>query len=68
MRPGFTVDGFVRGTWKLKIGKDGASIAFFWFDRVTSKARAELTREARALLKTLAPDATHDISFEAFAG
>jgi hypothetical protein len=66
MRPGFTVDGFVRGTWKLKIGKDQASIAFFWFDKLTSKARAELTREARALLTTLAPDTTHDISFEAF--
>jgi hypothetical protein len=66
MRPGFTVDGFVRGTWKLTIGKGKAGIAVQWFERLTSQNRAELTREARALLTTLAPDTTHDISFEAF--
>lgn len=67
MRPGFTVDGFVRGTWKLGIGKGTAGIAFFWFDKLNGRQQAELRREGRSLLKAFAPEAEHDISFGAFA-
>jgi hypothetical protein len=66
MRPGFTVDGFVRGTWKLAIGKEAAGIAFLWFDKLNRREQAELTREGQALLSAFAPEAEPNVSFEAF--
>ena len=68
MRPGFTVDGFVRGTWRLTIGKDTAGIAFLWFEGLRQRDQSELRREGKALLKAFAPGLVPEISFMEFAG
>ena len=63
LRPAFTVDGFVRGSWKLKIGKAVAAVQFTRFGALRRKDEAALAREARALLATLLPDRQAEVGF-----
>jgi hypothetical protein len=67
MRPGFTVDGFVRGTWKLAITAESATIRFLRFETLLRKDEAALAQEAEALLAGFAPGRKREISFETMA-
>jgi len=62
-RPAFTVDGFIRGSWKLAIGKEMAGIDFTCFEPLRRKDEADLKREAKALIKAVAPGRKAEISF-----
>jgi len=64
-RPAFTVDGFIRGSWKLGIGKETAKIDFTCFEPLRRKDKGDLTREAKALIKVLAPGRKAEITFDA---
>ncbi len=56
LRPAYTVDGMVAGSWRLTLGKGTASIALLRFAPLRSEDEAALEREAWALLAALAPD------------
>jgi hypothetical protein len=51
------VDGFAAGTWAVTRAKDEALLRVSPFGRLTSKDRAAIGTEARALLSFLAPEA-----------
>jgi hypothetical protein len=55
--PAFLVDGFVRGTWKLKRAKKTATITIQPFDRLSTKDKSVVVAEAERLLTFAAPDA-----------
>jgi len=63
LKPAFTVDGFVRGSWKLTIGPATATVRFTPFEKLRRRDEAALQREAKALLAALAPGRTAEISF-----
>jgi len=63
LRPAFTVDGFVRGSWKLAIGKQTATIAFSRFFPLRRRDEADLRGEAKALLANVAPGRKTEVSF-----
>jgi len=65
LRPAFTVDGMVRGSWKLTLGKSGARIALSPFARLRRREEAALQREAEALLGTVAPGQKVAVDFAA---
>lgn len=50
------VDGTVRGTWQLALGKDAASLTITLFERLSRVALAEVEAEAVRLLGFAAPD------------
>lgn len=62
-RPPFTVDGFVRGSWKLAIGEEVAKLEFTAFGPLRRKDEADLMREAKALFKAVAPGRKAEIVF-----
>ena len=66
-RPAFTVDGFIRGSWKFVIGKEAAKLDFTCFEPLRRKDEADLTREAKALIKAVAPGRKAEITFSTVA-
>lgn len=55
--PAFLVDGFVRGTWKLKITRTAATVLLEPFSRLSRTDSATVVEEADRLLAFVAPDA-----------
>jgi hypothetical protein len=51
------IDGFVRGTWRIKRDRGGATLLIHPFDRLSKKDTAALTREGARLLAFAAGDA-----------
>lgn len=68
LRPAFTVDGRVAGSWKLSVAKGKARVAFAWFSPLGRRERAALEAEARAMLGGLLPDQAPEIGFAPFEG
>ncbi|HEY4202833.1 MAG TPA: winged helix DNA-binding domain-containing protein [Devosiaceae bacterium] len=64
--PTFTVDGFVRGIWKLVPG-DAPVVELRWFEVLSAKDRAALTLEAQLLLQCFAAGSRGEVRFAAFA-
>lgn len=62
LRPAFTVDGVVAGSWKLTLGQE-ACVALAPFVPLRRRDEAALRREARALLATIAPERPAEIVF-----
>ena len=50
LRPGFLVDGFVAGTWKLRTVRRSTTLEVKPFARLPAAARRELEDEGRRLL------------------
>lgn len=68
-RPTVLVDGWVRGFWKISLGRDRATLVIEPLETLLKKDRAALTEEGARLLRFAAADAeTHDIQFTAQAG
>jgi hypothetical protein len=67
LRPAFTVDGMVRGSWKLTAGRV-ARLEVTWFEPLGTRAEAALRREGRALLEGLLPGRPAEIVIKPFAG
>jgi hypothetical protein len=65
-RPTITVDGFVRGVWKLRQQKEAAEVSIQFFEPLLSGDEAALTGEAENLLRTFAQDKTHSVRFSRF--
>lgn len=57
--PTFLVDGFVRGTWSVAESKDTATLTIEPYFKTTKKDLAGVVREAKAVLKVLAPKKKH---------
>ena len=65
MRPAFTVDGMVQGSWKLTIGQRSAQLAFAPFEPLGEPDAAELQAEGEALIHAMMPGLAADIRFDA---
>jgi hypothetical protein len=57
VRPTFTVDGFVAGTWDVTDNKAEAVLRLSPFSRLANAVRAELEAEGERLLRFLRPEA-----------
>jgi hypothetical protein len=63
--PLILIDGRVAGTWKLAIAKHVARVELTPFASLQPEQRADLTREAEALLATAIPDRSgHEVQFK----
>ncbi|GHH52065.1 winged helix DNA-binding domain-containing protein [Lentzea cavernae] len=60
--PTFLVDGFVHGTWNVVETKDTATLTIQPYFRTAKKDLAGVVREARAVLKVMAPGKEHVIT------
>jgi len=56
------VDGFVHGTWNVVETKDTATLTIQPYFRTTKKDLAAVVREAKAVLKVMAPQRKHVIT------
>jgi hypothetical protein len=56
--PTFLVDGFVSGTWRLRMDDGTARLAIAPYEKLSAHARDEVTAEAGRLAAFLAPDAS----------
>jgi hypothetical protein len=59
--PTFLVDGFLHGTWNVVETKDTATLTIEPYSRTTKKHLAGVIREAKAVLKVMAPKKAHVI-------
>ncbi|MET9627808.1 winged helix DNA-binding domain-containing protein [Lentzea sp. NPDC006480] len=59
--PTFLVDGFVRGTWNVVENKDTATLTIEPYFKTFKKDIAGVVREAKAVLKVMAPKKRHVI-------
>ncbi|MDT7784946.1 MAG: hypothetical protein QOF58_3365 [Pseudonocardiales bacterium] len=59
--PTFLVDGFVRGTWNVVEAKDTATLTIEPYFKTFKKDMAGVVREAKAVLKVMAPKKRHVI-------
>lgn len=59
--PTFLVDGFLRGTWNVVETKDTATLTIEPYFKTTKKDMAGVVREAKAVLKVMAPKKAHVI-------
>ena len=66
LNPAFTVDGFVKGTWKLTEGKGSARIVLSRFEPIAKTDEAGLKREAAALLRRFLPTSTPELVLKDF--
>lgn len=57
IKPSYTVDGLVAGTWSLETKRGEAIVALAPLKRLTRAARAELVEEAERVARAVAPDA-----------
>ncbi|WP_329789568.1 winged helix DNA-binding domain-containing protein [Lentzea sp. DG1S-22] len=57
--PTFLVDGFLRGTWNVVENKDAATLTIEPYSKTTKKDMAGVIREAKAVLKVMAPKKPH---------
>jgi hypothetical protein len=63
IKPSYTVDGLVAGTWSLEAKRGEAVVALAPLKRLTRAARAELVEEAERVARAVAPDAkAHRVS------
>jgi hypothetical protein len=53
----FTVDGFVRGAWKVERKKKDAALVLTPFDAISEASRATLSEEGERLIRFVEPDA-----------
>jgi hypothetical protein len=60
--PTFLVDGFLRGTWNVVETKDTATLTIEPYFRTTKKDMAGVVREAKAVLKVMAPKKAHVVA------
>jgi Winged helix DNA-binding domain len=58
IRPSYTVDGLVAGTWDVEVKRGEAILTLRPLGRLPRAARAELVDEAERLLKAIRPDAS----------
>jgi DNA glycosylase AlkZ-like len=58
-----TVDGWVRGMWKIESKRGTATLVVQQFGKIPKRDLAALTAEGSRLLEFAEPDATHDIRF-----
>ena len=56
--PTFLVDGFVSGTWRLRMDDGTARLAIAPYEKLAAHARDEVTAEAGRLAAFLVPDAS----------
>lgn len=59
----FLVDGFFRGVWKFRRGKDRTTMEIDPFEALTPDEEVAVLAEASHLLTFAAPDQAHDIRF-----
>jgi hypothetical protein len=57
IKPSYTVDGLVAGTWDVEVKRGEAVLALRPLERLPKAARAELVDEAERLLKAFQPEA-----------
>jgi winged helix DNA-binding protein len=57
IRPSYTVDGLVAGTWDVEVKRGEAILTLRPLERLPRTARAELVDEAERLVQTTRPDA-----------
>ena len=57
IKPSFTVDGLVAGTWSVEVKRRQATVTLQPLQKVTKAARSELAEEAERLAMALYPDA-----------
>jgi hypothetical protein len=57
--PTFLVDGFLRGTWNVVETRDTATLTIEPYFKTTKKDMAGVVREAKAVLKVMAPKKAH---------
>ncbi len=63
IKPSYTVDGLVAGTWSLDVKPSAATVAVAPLKRLTRAARAELGEEAERVARAVAPGAkAHRVS------
>ncbi|MGW6931974.1 winged helix DNA-binding domain-containing protein [Lentzea sp. NPDC054927] len=60
--PTFLVDGFLRGTWNVVETKDTATLTIEPYFKTTKQDMAGVVREARSVLKVMAPKKAHVIA------
>ncbi len=60
--PTFLVDGFLRGTWNVVETKDTATLTIEPYVKTTKKDLAGVVREAKAVLKLMAPKKAHVVA------
>jgi hypothetical protein len=63
IRGTITVDGWVRGIWKIERGRGTASLRVERFGRIAGRDQAALTDEGMRLLAFAEPEATHGVHF-----
>jgi hypothetical protein len=63
IRGTITVDGWVRGIWKIERARGTASLRVERFGRIAERDLAALTDEGMRLLAFAEPDATHEVHF-----
>ena len=68
LRPAFTVDGEIRGSWKFTVGKEKAAAAFAAFTPLSARERDDIEVEAAAMMRDLTPGLAAEISFAAVEG
>jgi hypothetical protein len=64
VRPSFIVDGRVAGTWDLARRDGSAAVTLRPLRALPSRTADELGAEATRVLRLIAPDADHSVSFE----
>jgi hypothetical protein len=57
------VDGFVRGSWQLRLARDRATVSVELFERLSRADRDAVAAEATRLLEFAAPDADREVAF-----
>jgi Winged helix DNA-binding domain len=66
IRPSFTVDGLVAGTWDVEVKRRQATVTLRPLKRLRVAARKELVEEAERVARVVQPDAkAHDVAVEA---
>jgi hypothetical protein len=61
--PTVLVDGFVRGSWKLRFARDRATLSVELFERLPTTDRDAVAAEATRLLEFAAPDLARELTF-----
>lgn len=67
LRPAFTVDGMVRGSWKLTTQREAARLDFICFEPLSAREAAELEGEGEAMIAALLPGRRAEIVLSSFA-
>jgi hypothetical protein len=57
IKPSYTVDGFVAGTWDVEVNRGEAALTLRPLEKLPRAARAELVDEAERLAQAMRPDA-----------